>query len=206
MARAAETTQHRGKLSGKTIAFLATDGVEQVELTEPRRALEEAGAQTVLVAPKPGKIQGFKHHDKADTFDVDLTLSEADPSKFDGLVLPGGAFNPDALRTISEAVAFVRAFADSGKAIAAICHAPWILINAGIVKGRKLTSWPSLEADLVNAGANWVDREVVTDRGLVTSRKPADIPAFVNKAIEEFTEPQHQGRPAERRTSGAEAR
>lgn len=179
-------------LAGKTVAFLATDGFEQVELTEPRRLLEEQGAKTVLISPKDGEIQGFHHHDKADKVKVDVSLHEADPADYDGLVLPGGALNPDELRTIPEAVQFVKRFAASGKPIAAICHGPWTLVEADVVRGRKVTSWPSVRTDLMNAGAEWVDREVVVDRGLVTSRKPDDIPAFVQKTIEELKEPQHQ--------------
>jgi protease I len=182
----------QGKLAGKKLAILATDGFEQVELTEPRRLLSEAGATMVLVAPKKGKIQGFHHLDKADQFDVDMELEQADAAEFDGLVLPGGVANPDALRMNPRAVRFVKAFAERGKPIAAICHGPWTLVEADAVRGRQVTSWPSLKTDLTNAGARWVDQEVVTDRGLVTSRKPDDIPAFVQKAIEEFAEGKHQ--------------
>jgi protease I len=181
-----------GKLSGKTIAILATDGVEQIELEKPREAFEEAGAKTVLVSPKSGSIQGFEHHDKGKSFPVDLSLAEANPNNFDALLLPGGALNPDALRAIPDAVTFVRRFAEAGKPIAAICHGQWSLVEADIVRGRTLTSWPSIMTDLKNAGAIWVDREVVVDRGLVTSRKPDDIPAFVGKAIEEFSEGRHE--------------
>jgi protease I len=180
------------ELSGKKVAFLvATEGIEQVELTEPRKALEEAGAETVLVAPEAGEVQAFDHLDKADRFPVDVTASEANAADYDGLVLPGGVANPDNLRTDEDAVAFVRAFIEAGKPVAAICHAPWTLIEAGVVKGRKLTSWPSLQTDLRNAGAEWVDEEVVVDSGLVTSRKPDDIPAFNAKAIEEIAEGVH---------------
>ncbi|MFO7181436.1 MAG: type 1 glutamine amidotransferase domain-containing protein [Pseudomonadota bacterium] len=179
------------KLKGKTVAILATDGVEQVELTEPRKALEQAGAKTVLVSPKSGKIQAFRHLDRGDTFDVDLSIQQADPKAFDALFLPGGAHNPDQLRTVPEVVEFVRAFAVTGKPVAAICHAAWTLVEADVVRGKTMTSWPSLRKDLENAGATWVDRDVVVDKGWVTSRKPADIPAFVNKVIEEMTEPQH---------------
>lgn len=190
------TTKNAGAgqpLAGKTIAILATDGFEQVELEEPRRALDEAGAKTVLVSPKEGGwIQGFHHHDKADPFPVDIELKNADPNQFDALLLPGGALNPDQLRALPEAVAFVRAFAETGRPIAAICHGPWTLVEANVVRGRTLTSWPSIKTDLINAGANWVDREVVADRGLVTSRKPDDIPAFNKKMIEAFAEKQHQ--------------
>ncbi len=187
--------QGEGPLRGKTIAILATDGFEQAELEEPRRALDEAGAKTVLVSPKEGGwIQGFHHHDKADPFPVDIELKNADPNLFDALLLPGGALNPDQLRMIPEAVAFVRAFAETGRAIAAICHGPWTLVEADAVRGRTVTSWPSIKTDLINAGANWVDREVVSDRGLVTSRKPADIPAFNRKMIEAFAEKHHERR------------
>jgi protease I len=175
-----------GRLQGKTIAILATDGFEQIELESPRKMLEDAGARTVLVAPHSGWIQGFHHHDKADPFPVDVELKDAKPDSFDGLMLPGGALNPDQLRTDAQAVEFVRAFARSGKPIAAICHGPWTLVEADIVRGRTVTSWPSLKTDLRNAGATWVDREVVSDHGLVTSRKPDDIPAFVKRAIDEF--------------------
>jgi protease I len=188
------TSNGSEQLRGKKIAILATDGFEQSELLEPKKAFARAGAETVVVSPKSGTIQGFKHHDKGDTVEVDLTLDKADPNAFDGLLLPGGALNPDALRAIPEAVEFVKSFATSGKPIAAICHGPWTLVEADVVRGRTLTSWPSIKTDLKNAGANWIDREVVVDNGLVTSRKPDDIPAFVTKAIEEFSEPQHSSR------------
>ncbi|MGZ5357164.1 MAG: type 1 glutamine amidotransferase domain-containing protein [Solirubrobacterales bacterium] len=165
--------------------------MEQVELTEPRKALEEAGAETVLIAPEAGEAQAFNHLDKADAFPVDVTAADADAAEYDGLVLPGGVANPDNLRTDDAAVEFVRAFFDAGKPVAAICHAPWTLIEADVVEGRKLTSWPSLQTDLRNAGAEWVDEEVVVDSGLVTSRKPDDIPAFNAKAIEEIAEGVH---------------
>ncbi len=182
----------QGRLRGKTIAILVTDGFEEVELEAPRQALDEAGARTVLVAPKTGWVQAFHHHDKSEPFPVDKTLREVNVEEFDGLVLPGGALNPDQLRTIPEAVAFVRAFARAGKPIGAMCHGPWMLVEADVVRGRTVTSWPSIQTDLRNAGANWVDREVVTDRGLVTSRKPDDIPAFIAKLIEEFAEGAHR--------------
>jgi protease I len=184
--------QDDGKLSGKTIAILATDGVEQAELEKPRVAFQEAGAKTMLVAPRAGKIQGFDHHDKGKRFEVDVVLDDANPNDFDALLLPGGVINPDALRVIPEAVSFVRRFAEAGKPIAAICHGPWSLVEADLVRGRTLTSWPSLMTDLKNAGAIWVDREVVVDRGLITSRKPDDLPAFIGKAIEEFNEGRHE--------------
>jgi protease I len=180
------------ELSGKRIAILATDGFEQVELTEPKKALEAAGAKVDVVAPKGGEIQGMNHHDKADKIPVDRTLDSVNARDYDALVLPGGVANPDTLRTIEPAVRLVRAFYDEGKPIASICHGPWTLIEAGIVKGRDVTSWPSLRTDLSNAGARWTDREVVVDGGLVTSRKPDDLPAFNAKTIEVFRE----GRPA----------
>lgn len=179
------------ELSGKTIAVLATDGVEQVELTEPVKALKAAGAEVHVVAPKAGSIQGFKHHDKADRIPVDTALDRADASRYAALVLPGGVINPDALRLEPRAIEFVRAFLQAGKPIAAICHGPWTLIDAEGVKGKKMTSWPSLKVDLRNAGAQWVDEAVVTDQGLVTSRKPDDLPAFCRKMIEEFAEGRH---------------
>ena len=178
-------------LAGKRVAILVADGFEQVELTEPRRALEEAGAHVALVSSSLDQVQGFNHADKADLFPVEVHLDDANEGEFDALLLPGGVANPDALRLRENAVAFVRAFADAGKPIAAICHAPWLLIEAGIVRGRKLTSWPSLKTDLINAGATWVDEEVVTDNGLVTSRRPSDIPAFNRKMIEEIAEGIH---------------
>jgi len=181
-----------GKLQGKTIAILATDGVEQSELEEPREAFEAAGATTILVAPKPGEIQGFRHHDKGKRFAVDKTLAQANPDEFDALLLPGGVMNPDALRVEASAIAFVRRIAEAGKPIAAICHGPWSLVEADLVRGRTMTSWPSLKTDLKNAGAIWVDREVVVDRGLVTSRAPDDLPAFIGKAIEEIREGRHE--------------
>ena len=180
------------KLEGKTIAFLvANEGVEQVELTEPWKAIEEAGGQPELVSLEEGEVQAFNHLDKADTFDVDRAVSDASVDDYDGLVLPGGVANPDFLRTDDDAVSFVRGFAEAGKPIGAICHAPWTLINAGVVEGMKVTSWPSLETDLRNAGADWVDEEVVVESGLVTSRKPDDIPAFNDKIVEEFCEGVH---------------
>ncbi|HET6621247.1 MAG TPA: type 1 glutamine amidotransferase domain-containing protein [Dongiaceae bacterium] len=179
------------ELNGKMVAVLATDGVEQIELTEPVKALKAAGAQVQVVAPKSGGIQGFNHHDKADRIPVDMALDSADPARYAALVLPGGVINPDALRLEPRAIAFVRAFVEAHKPIAAICHGPWTLIDAGGVKGRKMTSWPSLRTDLRNAGANWVDETVVTDEGLVTSRKPDDLQAFCRKMVEEFAEGRH---------------
>jgi protease I len=180
-----------GELNGRTVAVLATDGFEQVELTEPVRALKEAGAKVQVVSPKPGEIQGWKHHDKGDKVKVDIALSSAEPASYDALVLPGGVINPDALRLEEKAIAFVRHFVEAKKPIAAICHGPWTLINAGAVKGKKMTSWPSLQVDLRNAGATWVDEPVVVDDGLVTSRKPDDLPKFNAKMIEEIREGRH---------------
>ena len=185
------------ELQGRRVAVLATDGFEQVELTEPVKALKQAGATVHVVAPKDGQIQGWKHHDKADHVPVDANVSQADPDRYDGLVLPGGVVNPDELRLVPEAIDFVRAFVTSGKPIAAICHGPWTLIDAGGVKGRRMTSWPSLRTDLVNAGAEWVDEPVVTDQGLVTSRKPDDLPDFCRKMVKEFVQGRHAARAAE---------
>jgi protease I len=186
-----DTKQSGTRLDGLKVAILVTDGFEQAEMTEPRRALDEAGATTRIVSPRAGQVQGWKHYDHADRFDVDLRLGEANGAEFDALLLPGGVANPDQLRTLPEAVAFVRSFVDAGKPIAAICHGPWTLIEADAVRGRTMTSWPSLRTDLTNAGAQWVDREVVADEGLVTSRRPDDIPAFNAKMIEEFAEGPH---------------
>jgi len=177
-----------GRLDGCKVAVLATDGFEQVELETPVAALKEAGAQVEVVAPKAGSIQGFNHHDKGRQVAVDRALDAADPASYDAIVLPGGVINPDQLRLEPKAIEFVRSFAEAGKPIAAICHGPWTLINAEAVEGKRMTSWPSLEADLKNAGAQWVDEEVVVDHGLVTSRKPDDLPAFCAKMIEEFAE------------------
>jgi protease I len=180
------------ELRGKKIAFLATDMVEQVELTGPWQALKDAGADLELVSIKDGQIQGFNHYDKAGKFKVDKTVEEASASDYDALVLPGGVGNPDTLRLDENAVHFVREFFEQGKPVGAICHAPWLLIEAGVVRDRTVTSWPSLTTDLRNAGANRVDQEVVVDSGLVTSRKPDDIPAFNKKLIEEFAEGRHE--------------
>lgn len=179
-------------LNGKKIAFLvAPQGVEQVELTEPWQAVEKAGATPRLVSTHPGKIEAMNHFDPGDEFPVDVTVSDAHAADFDGLVLPGGVANPDALRMNPEAVRFVREFFERKLPVAAICHAPWTLIEADVVRGRRLTSWPSLRTDLRNAGAEWVDEQVVVDNGLVTSRKPADLEAFCDKMVEEFAEGAH---------------
>jgi protease I len=180
-----------GELQGKTIAFLATDGVEQVEYTEPRKAVEQAGGTAHLVSLEAGQIQGFNHLDKGDTFPVDKAVAEASADNYDGLVLPGGVANPDVLRTDKSAVQFVRSFFEAGKPVASICHGAWTLVEADVVKGRTLTSWPSIRTDIENAGGAWVDEEVHTDRGLVTSRKPDDLPAFNAKIVEEFAEGAH---------------
>ena len=173
-------------LNGMKVAILVADGFEQVELTEPKRALEEQGAETRIVSPAKAEVQGWKHFDHADKFRVDVPLDQADADDFDALLLPGGVANPDQLRANPKAVQFVRAFFEAGKPVAAICHGPWTLIEAGAAKGRTITSWPSLQTDLRNAGANWVDQEVVVDRDLVSSRKPADIPAFNRQMIALF--------------------
>lgn len=182
-----------GKLEGKTIAFLAAEGVEQVELTEPWKAVERAGGTPELISLDDGRVQAFNHLDKGDTFPVDHTAASADASRYDALVLSGGVANPDFLRADEDAVAFTRAFFDQGKPVAAICHGPWTLIDAGVVQGRTLTSWPSLRTDLRNAGATWVDEEVHVDARLVSSRKPDDLPAFCAKLVEEFCEGVHEG-------------
>jgi protease I len=180
------------ELKGKRIAFLmANEGVEQVELTEPLRAVREAGAEADIVAPDPGGIQAFNHADKADTFDVDRTIDKVSADEYDALVLPGGVRNPDRLRTNEDAVAFTRAFFEAGKPVGAICHAPWMLVEADVVDGRTLTSFPSLQTDILNAGGKWVDEEVHVDSGLVTSRRPDDLPAFNAKIVEEFAEGVH---------------
>jgi protease I len=175
-----------GKLDGKKIAILATDGVEQVELTEPRKALEEAGATTELISLEPGEILGFNHLDHGDRLPVDKTVKEASAEDYDAVLVPGGVANGDFLRADEDAVAFVAAFAEDHKPIASICHGPWILVETGIVKGRTVTSWPSLKTDIRNAGGTWVDEEVHVDQGLVTSRKPDDLPAFCQRLVTEF--------------------
>ncbi len=179
------------KLDGKKVAILVADGFEQVEMTKPREALDEAGAETKIVSLKPGKIQGVNHADKGDKFDVDLTVDEARPEDFDALLIPGGVHNPDKMRTNQKALDFARHFFREGKPVAAICHGPQVLISADLVRGRKMTSWPAIQVDMCNAGARWVDEEVVVDNGLVSSRKPDDIPAFNRKMIEEFAEGRH---------------
>ena len=181
------------ELQGKRIAFLAADMVEQIELTEPWQAVERAGGKPELLSLKEGEIKGFDHFDPADTFRVDRTVEEASAEDYDALVLPGGVGNPDQLRIDENAVGLVRDFFEAGKPVAAICHAPWTLIEAGAARGRTLTSWPSLRSDLENAGANWVDQEVVVDNGLVTSRNPDDLPAFNEKLVEVFAQGAHQG-------------
>jgi protease I len=179
-------------LKDKKIAILATDGVEQSELEEPRRALEEAGATTELISNKTGEIRGWSHGEWGDTnYTVDKLAEDAAASDYDALLLPGGVRNPDKMRTYPQAVEFVKKFFEEGKPVAAICHGPWMLVEANVVEGRKVTSWPSLQTDLRNAGAQWVDAEVIVDQGLVTSRKPEDIPAFNGKMVEEFAEGPH---------------
>jgi protease I len=194
------------QLQGRRVAIVATDGVEQVELTEPKKALDAAGAQTVVIAPKGRTIKAWQNDHWGDEIPVDRPLDTARADDFDALMLPGGVINADTLRMDERAVQFVRHFFEAGKPVAAICHAPWMLVEADVARGRTVTSWPSLRTDLRNAGADWVDREVVTDEGLVTSRKPADIPAFNRKMLEEFAEGVHHARAtsarrAERSTS-----
>ena len=182
-----------GELKGKRIAFLmSNEGVEQVELTEPRKAVEKAGAEVDLIATEDSEIQAVNHLDKADTFKPDKTTKQAKADDYDGVVMPGGVANPDNLRTDKDAVRFLRAFFAAGKPVGAICHAPWMLIEADVVDGRKVTSYPSLQTDIRNAGGTWVDEEVVVDSGLVTSRRPDDIPAFNAKIVEEFAEGVHE--------------
>src|SRR5215216_3368174 len=172
------------RLEGKTVAFLVADGVEQIELTEPWKKVEAEGGEPELISLKSGEIQGFQHLDKADTFGVDKQVADADQGGYDGLVLPGGVANPDFLRNDEDAVRFVRSFFEAGKPVAAICHGPWTLVEADVVRGRTLTSWPSLETDIRNAGGEWVDEEVHVDAGLVTSRNPDDLEAFCDKLVE----------------------
>ncbi|HEX8507151.1 MAG TPA: type 1 glutamine amidotransferase domain-containing protein [Hymenobacter sp.] len=183
------------KLKGKKIAIIATDGFEQAELDEPKKYLEGEGAETHVISLKSGSIKGWDGpaKDWGSKVDVDKVITEVRPADYDALVLPGGQMNPDILRMDQDVVAFVREFAGSGKVVAAICHGPWLLVEAGVVRGKRVTSWPSLQTDLRNAGAHWEDSEVVTDHGLITSRKPDDIPAFNKKIVEEMLEPQHGG-------------
>jgi protease I len=180
------------QLEGKRVAFLFTEGVEQVELTEPLDAVRKQGADADLVSLEAGEVQMFNHLDKGDTIDANVAVSDADPSDYDGLVLPGGVANPDQLRADPDAVRFVRSFFEHDKPVGVICHGPWMLVEADVARGRTVTSWPSLQTDLRNAGANWVDEEVVVDNGLVTSRKPDDLPAFCSKVVEEFVEGRHR--------------
>lgn len=191
------------ELNGKRVAILATDGVEQSELLQPREALQEAGALTKVVSPKAGKIKAWQHGNWGEEIAVELPLEEARADDFDALLLPGGVMNPDRLRTDARAVQLVKDFFAAGKPVAAICHGPWLLVEADVVRGRTVTSWPSLQTDLRNAGADWVDREVVTDEGLVTSRKLDDIPAFIRKMIEEFAEGVHRTQPTVTQRPGA---
>jgi protease I len=188
-------------LNGKHVAILATDGVERAELTEPRRALGEAGAKTVLISPKAGQIKMWQHGNWAGEVSVDHTLDDANADDFDALLLPGGVMNPDRLRTDKRAVQLVKQFVQSGKPVAAICHGPWLLVEADVVRDRSLTSWPSLQTDIRNAGGDWLDRDVVTDMGMVTSRMPDDIQAFNRKMIEEFAEGSHQSERASERST-----
>jgi protease I len=182
------------KLTGKRVAILAADMFERVELEEPRKALDDAGATTEIVSIHDGKIQGFDHFDPAKEIKVDRTVEEVSARDYDALLVPGGVGNPDQLRGDENAVRFVREFADSGKPMAVICHGPWVLVEAGVTRGLTLTSWPTLQTDIRNAGGNWVDKEVVVDQGIVTSRKPDDIPAFNRKMLEEFAEGTHTDR------------
>jgi protease I len=184
------------ELKGKKVAFLFTEGVEQAELEEPLKAVKEAGAEVDLISLEKGEVEMWQHFDKGDKISADRAVSDADPSDYHGLVLPGGVANPDQLRGDEDAVSFVRRFIESGKPAGVICHGPWLLVEADVVKGRKVTSWPSVRTDLRNAGAEWVDEEVVVDQGLVTSRKPDDLPAFCAKIIEEFAEGVHEEREA----------
>lgn len=187
-----QSLDNQQTLKHKKVAILVADGFEQVELTGPKQALEQAGAQTHIISPNNDTVQGWNHFDKGDTFPVDVPLDRANANDYDALLLPGGVANPDQLRTKAAAVRFVKSFFEAAKPVAAICHGPWTLIEADVVKGRTVTSWPSLQTDLRNAGATWVDQEVVVDQGLITSRNPQDIPAFNRKTIEEFAEGTHQ--------------
>jgi len=184
-------------LKGKRVAIIVTDGFEQIEMTSPRKALEDAGATTTLIAPKDGEVQGFKHHDKADSFKVEMTLDGCDPSQFDAVMLPGGVINADALRIDKRAQQFVQAIDRAGKPIAVICHGGWLLISAGLVRGHTITTWPTLQDDMRNAGAQWVDRECVRDRNWVSSRKPDDLPAFNREMVKLFGEARSAARAGE---------
>ena len=182
------------RLQGKRIAFLvAPEGAEQVELTDPWKAVEGEGGTPELISTEDGEVQAFNHFDKGDTFPVDRTVGDADAGDYDGLVLPGGVASPDFLRMDEDAVGFIRAFFEQAKPVAVICHGPWTLVEADVLRGRKITSWPSLQTDIRNAGGNWVDEEVVVDEGLVSSRNPDDLPAFCAKLVEEFCEGRHEG-------------
>jgi protease I len=183
------------ELKGVKVAILVAEGFEQVELSEPKKALENAGAETRIVSPASGEVQGWNHFEKGDKFPVDVPLEQANSRDFDALLLPGGVANPDQLRMVPKAVQFVREFCDAAKPVASICHGPWILIEAGAVRGRTVTSWPSLKTDLINAGAKWVDREVIADNGLITSRNPDDIPAFNRKIVEQFAQGMQRQQP-----------
>jgi protease I len=180
------------RLNGKKVAILVEDGFEQVELTSPKQALEDAGAQTFIVSPKAGKVKGWEHTQWGQEFPVDVTIEQANAKDYDALLLPGGVMNPDKLRTNRPAIQFVRSFFDQRKPVAAICHGPWVLVEAGVLRGRTVTSYHSIQTDVKNAGANWIDQEVVVDQGLVTSRNPDDLPAFNRKLVEEVSEGQHE--------------
>ena len=193
-------------LKGKRVALIVTDGFEQIEMTSPREALDNAGAKTVLVSPKDGKVQGFKHHDKADSFDVDLALAKADPSEFDAVVLPGGVINGDAMRVEKRAQQFVQEMDRAGKPIAVICHGGWLLISAGLVNGRRITTWPTLQDDMRNAGAQWEDREVITDRNLISSRKPDDLPAFNREMLRAISDVRPRKAAGDQQRDAPEAR
>jgi protease I len=184
-------------LDGMRVAILVTDGFEQVEMVEPRKALNQAGAEARIVSPKKDRVQGWNHHDPADQFPVDVPLGQTQPAEYDALLLPGGVMNPDALRMDSQAVAFVKGFFDAGKPVAAICHGPWMIVEAGAARGRRIASWPSLQTDLRNAGAEWVDSEAVTDGNLVSARKPDDIPAFNRAMLDLFAQATSSGSQAQ---------
>jgi protease I len=195
----------QSKLAGRRVAILAANGFEQVEMTEPRKALEDAGARTELISPEKQEVQGMNHAEKGAKFKVEVALDSASPSNYDALLLPGGVANSDHLRMIPEAVKFVKDFFAAGKPVAAICHGPWMLVEADAVRGHTITSWPSLQTDIRNAGGQWVDREVVSDKGIVTSRKPDDIPAFTREMIELFAAGAHKGAQSETRAAPQKA-